>query len=177
MKPNRSLDREKDRYVKLIAIASDNGLVKQKTEIDVVIEVLDVNDNEPTFPRKDYTAVISEDVRIGKSVVNVTAYDLDEGLGEQVFHSIIEENDAEDFFVIDGQTGELKTKRLLNGKGRTRPYKLRIKAEDTDGLFSETDLNVFIADVHVNDGVPSFIKPEVNETIEIAEVSFFEFFQ
>jgi hypothetical protein len=60
----------------------------------VIVDVLDVNDNAPMFPRESYTAVIPENAPAGISVVNITASDLDEGAGGLVNFEIIDEGEA-----------------------------------------------------------------------------------
>lgn len=67
-------------------------------------------------------------------------------------------------------SGELTTKRPLTGKGRTEPYILSIRAQDGGGLYSDIDLTIYIGDVSANDGVPTIIKPTLEQIAYISEV-------
>ena len=60
----------------------------------VTVDVLDVNDNAPSFPQDSYTAVIPENAPIGSTVINITASDPDEGAGGTIHFEIIDENEV-----------------------------------------------------------------------------------
>jgi len=60
----------------------------------VTVDVLDVNDNTPSFEQDSYTAVIPENAPVRISVVNITASDPDEGEGGTIHFEIIDEGEA-----------------------------------------------------------------------------------
>lgn len=60
----------------------------------MTVDVLDVNDNAPTFEQETYTAVIPENAPSGVSVVNITATDPDEDKGGVINYEIIDEGEA-----------------------------------------------------------------------------------
>lgn len=60
----------------------------------MTVDVLDVNDNAPTFEQEAYTAVIPENAPSGVSVVNITATDPDEDKGGAITYEIIDEGEA-----------------------------------------------------------------------------------
>lgn len=74
-------------------------------------------------------------------------------------------------FSIDANTGEVKTRKDLTGRGRTDPYRLLIGATDGGGHTGDTSLSLYIGDVSANDGVPRFIRPAVGEVLKVSEVS------
>ncbi|XP_011505905.1 PREDICTED: cadherin-23 [Ceratosolen solmsi marchali] len=173
---NTILNRERQSTLRLYAVASDvpeGGAEQISTRALVVIDVLDVNDNAPIFPRESYTAVIPENAPTGISVVNITASDLDEGAGGQIHFEIIDESEANGLFKINHTTGEIISNRELTGKGRTEPYYMRIRAQDSGDpvLFSDVILTLYIGDVVSNDGVPLFIRPTLDEIAYVAENS------
>lgn len=59
----------------------------------IQVDVLDVNDNGPTFKDKEYSVVLLENVPVGSSVVNVSATDPDIGLAGFVMYEIVNEFD------------------------------------------------------------------------------------
>ncbi|XP_001607435.2 cadherin-23 [Nasonia vitripennis] len=174
--PNTTLDRERQSVLRMYAIASDmpEGGAEQRTARALVtVDVLDVNDNAPMFPQDSYTAVIPENAPTGISVVNITASDPDEGPGGVIIFDIIDEGEASGLFKINQTTGEIMSNRELTGKGRTEPYYMRIRAQDSGDpvLYSDIKLTLYIGDVVSNDGVPLFIRPTLDEVAQISENS------
>lgn len=55
---------------------------------------MDVNDNKPLFSAAEFSAVVLENVPKGTPVVNVTATDLDKGLGGSIEYEIVHQSDA-----------------------------------------------------------------------------------
>lgn len=94
---NTTLDREKQSVLRFYIVASDmpqGGAEQRSTRALVTVDVLDVNDNAPTFEQESYTAVIPENAPSGVSVVNITATDPDEGNGGVISYEIIDEGEA-----------------------------------------------------------------------------------
>lgn len=94
---NTTLDREKQSVLRFYVVASDipqGGAEQRSTRALVTVDVLDVNDNAPTFEQESYTAVIPENAPPNVSVVNITATDPDEGDGGAINFEIIDEGEA-----------------------------------------------------------------------------------
>jgi hypothetical protein len=140
----------------------------------VSVDVLDVNDNAPSFTKRVYSAVVPENVAVGTHVITVTAVDPDEGAGGSVTYELSNEGEANGLFAVNHTTGHIVTWRPLTGKGRTEPYHLMVRAQDggNPSLSMDVPLSVFIGDVSANDGVPFFIRPTLNEVAKISEVRF-----
>ncbi|XP_034183183.2 cadherin 74A [Osmia lignaria lignaria] len=173
---NTTLDRERQSVLRFYVLASDmpqGGAEQRSTRALVTVDVLDVNDNAPTFDQELYTAVIPENAAAGVSVVNITATDPDEGKGGVISYEIIDEGEANGLFKINHTTGEIYSAKALTGKGRTEPYMMRIRAQDggEPELYSDVILTLYIGDVVSNDGVPLFIRPTLEEVAHIAENS------
>lgn len=62
----------KDYYLTLEAWDGGNPPLSSATV--VTIELMDVNDNAPTFSQDIYTVLVSEDASVGQMVTRVTAY-------------------------------------------------------------------------------------------------------
>ncbi|XP_058795727.1 cadherin EGF LAG seven-pass G-type receptor 3 [Phymastichus coffea] len=174
--PNMTLDRERQSVLRMYAIAADTpggGAAQRTARALIAVDVLDVNDNAPMFPQKSYTAVIPENAPVGVSIINITASDPDEGSGGIIHFEIIDQGEAVGLFKINQTTGEIESKHELTGKGRTEPYLLRIRAQDSGDppLFTDVMLALYIGDVVSNDGVPLFVRPTFEEIAQIAENS------
>lgn len=179
--PHQTLDREKQSVIKLVAIAEDayrKPTESRKSSAEIIIDILDVNDNPPSFSLQHYTSVIPENAPINTFVINMTAADPDEGPGGEIRFEFLNEGEANGFLRIDPETGEIRTKIALTGKGRSEPYELQIRAQDNGGqipkqnsLSTDMLLKLYIGDISSNDGVPFFIAPRVGQIANITEVN------
>lgn len=184
--PGQSLDREKQNKIILTVSAEDapgKPSDRRKTTAEIVIDVLDVNDNAPMFSQKSYSAVTPENAQLNALVANLSATDPDEGPGGEIRYEILDEGDANGLFKINVNTGEIRTKKSLTGKGRSEPYELIVRAQDNGdqvakqkSLYTDVPLALFIGDVSSNDGIPVFVSPKVGQVANISEVSFAVFF-
>ena len=50
---------------------------KLSSTATVTVEVLDLNDNSPQFPKDSYTAIVSESAPEGQKVISIVAEDRD----------------------------------------------------------------------------------------------------
>ncbi|KDR10809.1 Cadherin-23 [Zootermopsis nevadensis] len=174
--PNVTLDREKQPLLRFNVVASDTpqgGSEQRKSIAVVLVDVLDVNDNAPSFTKRMYSAVVPENVAVGTDVTTVTAVDPDDGGGGQITYDLSNEGEANGLFAINHTTGHIKTQKALTGKGRTEPYHLIVRAQDggNPSLSMDVPLSIYIGDVFTNDGVPLFIRPTFNEVAKISENS------
>lgn len=181
--PDHIVDREKIAELKFTVNAEDAAgkpTETRRSSADVIVTVLDVNDNAPTFSQKSYTAVIPENVEKSAFVVHISATDPDEGAGGEINYDFLNEGDAGGLLRINTKTGEIRTRTALTGKGRSEPYELIIRAQDNNGgridekqksLFSDVPFILFIGDVSANDGIPFFIAPKLGQIANITEVS------
>lgn len=79
----------------------------------VYVNVLDMNDNTPTFSQSQYEVNVTEDTAIGCSVFKFLASDPDAGLNGLVSYSVVFSNYSR-FWSLNSSTGEL----TVNGKIR-----------------------------------------------------------
>lgn len=133
---------------------------------------MDVNDNAPEFTQKEYTSTVAENAALNPPapLLQVKAFDLDEGIFGEVRYVITAGND-EDLFRLDSQTGILYPARSLNGQKGL--YELTISARDTQGSGTmEATTKVIVTVMGVNQHRPVFLIPaSSNATIEIPGVS------
>ncbi|XP_056266099.1 protocadherin Fat 1a isoform X2 [Pseudoliparis swirei] len=134
--------------------ATDGGSPPLSDMATVNINLTDVNDNRPVFSQDVYTAVVSEDAELGKTVMAVVAEDLDGPSFDHVRYSIVDGNQGSPF-TIDPVRGELKVARQLD-RERTSGYTLTVVASDNGvpPLSSSAAINIDISDV--NDNPPLF---------------------
>ncbi|XP_054721266.1 cadherin-related tumor suppressor-like, partial [Uloborus diversus] len=148
------LDRELKSEYKVTVMAKDRGHPTQSSVTEITIEILDENDNSPTFLQQQYSATVSENTSVGLSVLEVEATDVDEGLNGQVRYSIIA-GDMNHDYVMDQDTGIIRVSKKLDYERKSH-YSLTIQAEDS-GIDVRLDTaSVTISVMDVNDNAPAF---------------------
>ncbi|XP_044255905.1 protein dachsous [Tribolium madens] len=151
LKTNIVLDREiRDNY-KLTVIATDEGVPQMTGTARIVINVVDVNDNQPTFP-PPATINVSEATEVGTVLTTVAANDVD--TNPTLTYDFAKDNSREDleFFSIDRFSGKIILKKMLDFE-TWQEYKLKIVASDTAHT-TKTTLTIKVTDV--NDNAPVF---------------------
>ncbi|XP_054832337.1 protocadherin Fat 2 [Eublepharis macularius] len=127
----QKLDRENstERVVAIKVMAKDGG---GKVAFCIVKIILtDENDNPPQFKASEYVLSIQSNMSKGSPVIQVLAYDADEGVNADVIYSVDSTVDvvAEDVVEINTATGLVKVKGSLNGL-ENRTVNFKVKAED-----------------------------------------------
>lgn len=161
-------DKGKKSYNLTIKV-TDRGNPPQEAEKPafVYINVLDANDNPPVFVPAVYNEVVSESVKPGASVAQVTAIDQDTGTNAEFTFSITDGDDANMFAITpdpkNASIGIVST--LLQIDRETIPkYNLTITATDSGGLQGVGLLYLTVSDI--NDNGPWFIPRYYEGTIK-----------
>ncbi|CAB0037958.1 unnamed protein product [Trichogramma brassicae] len=152
----RSLDYEDQKSYSLTLEARDGG--ERVSTVSLLVEVEDVNDNEPRFETSEYTRIVREAATSFDPQMFVRASDADgpaQGDG-RITYSISQHNSMNDnVFKIQPETGEL----VLTGSARSTDtergiYELVVRATDhgSPAKFAE-------ARVYIRVGVPGNQKP------------------
>ncbi|XP_041983025.1 cadherin-related tumor suppressor-like [Aricia agestis] len=147
------LDREKIPAYEILVIAKDQGFPPQTSSATVFLKVLDVNDNDPVFYPQIYIESITEDLSVGSKILQVLAYDRDEGENAKLTYKI--ESGGDGYFDIDPLNGFLYVKSALDREEKDY-YSLTIMASDqgTPARSSQVPLVIHILDE--NDNSPQF---------------------
>eukprot|EP00079_Xenopus_tropicalis_P037367 XP_017951138.1 PREDICTED: cadherin-23-like [Xenopus tropicalis] len=165
------LDRENPNPVeaemmrKIVISVTDRGRppLRATSSATVSVNLLDLNDNDPTFQNLPFIAEILEGTATGASVFQVVAIDLDEGLNGQVTYRMpvgIPQMD----FVINSTTGLITSTAVLD-REKIAAYYLRVVASDagTPSKTSTSTLTVSVLDV--NDERPTFFPTIYNVSL------------
>ncbi|XP_075066196.1 protocadherin Fat 2 [Mixophyes fleayi] len=105
----KQLDRENREEHVLEVTVSDNGTPPLQSTSRVVLQVLDVNDNTPTFSQKLFTVKLPEHAASPEPapIYRLIAMDRDKGINGQVTYSIVEQTAEK--FTIDLTTGVISS--------------------------------------------------------------------
>ncbi|ELW54073.1 Protocadherin alpha-8 [Tupaia chinensis] len=151
----KSLDREDITTHKLFLMATDGGKPELTGTVQLLITVLDVNDNAPSFERSEYEVRIFENADNGTTVIRLNASDLDEGANGAIsysFNSLVAPTVTE-LFSIDPNTGEIVIQGNLDHE-KINVYKIRIDATDRGQPPMAGHCTVLVKILDKNDNAP-----------------------
>ncbi|XP_076298680.1 FAT atypical cadherin kugelei isoform X2 [Lasioglossum baleicum] len=152
-----NLDAEKKAFYTLTVSAVDQGNagMRKQSSAKVKINVMDTNDNDPTFEQSSMEVSIDENEPAGAYVVKITAKDRDSGENAYISYSI--DNIQKVPFEIDHFSGVVRTKQVLDYETMKREYLLHVRVSDWGLPYrrqAEMQLHVKLRDV--NDNRPQF---------------------
>ncbi|XP_038157773.1 protocadherin alpha-10-like [Cyprinodon tularosa] len=178
----KMLDREKDTFIQLILTAMDGGTPAKSGSMTIMINVLDNNDNPPTFSQALYKAKVYENIKIGTVIMKLNATDLDEGQNGQVTYSFNEVSGKEtDLFDIDQNTGCVTVKENIDYE-ENAAFEIRVQARDKGSSPLNSHAKLLIEVLDVNDNAPEIrvtsllntVKEDASIGLAIALVSVFD---
>lgn len=154
------LDREERDYYSLTVECIDGGSPPRRTEVPVIIHVIDENDNNPQFTNTTFTFSIAENEPIDSFVGKLTATDRDIGRNAELIFLL---SNAQNDFTVDPRNGFIKTlhefdrEALVQATGQNF---ILLEATVTDNglirLKDKVKVKIFITDV--NDHAPQFLR-------------------
>ena len=158
-----SLDHERSDFYNITVTVKDRGTPSLNSSVHVLVRVIDVNDEIPSFGKPDYSASVSELARNGSSVYRLMATDLDMGSNGKISYSILSGN-ALHWFQINSVSGLITTAMSLDREHLSQ-VSLTVLAKDhgSPPLNSTTVVMVSIDDI--NDNVPEFSHRIYNVTL------------
>ena len=135
----KGLDREtEDRHI-LIIEARDSQF---SSVAEIILNVTDVNDNQPIFNPSSYTLTIVENTLVGSSIIQTFASDPDLGLNSTLVYSIISGN-KNGHFDINNQTGVISLIKGLDYETNTS-FQLLIGLRDMGSPIQQSSNNASI---------------------------------
>ena len=101
-----TLDREAVAQYVVTIEASDHGTPNRlSSQIELVIDVTDVNDNAPVFEENVYSVNLGEGSSINSVVIWIQATDQDIGRNAEISYTLTGQNRANQYFALDRNTG------------------------------------------------------------------------
>ena len=135
-----------------ITVTANNSPLS--STVTTLIEITDVNDNEPVFDRDSYDFDVPEHSGDDTPVGTVVATDADSGANGEVCYSITA-GDSQGYFSIDAATGAIVVSADID-RELVGSVELTVRAKDkgTSPLFSTAPITITITDI--NDNAPVF---------------------
>ncbi|XP_049897645.1 protocadherin alpha-8-like isoform X5 [Epinephelus moara] len=168
----KALDREKQAVIKLTLTAVDGGKPPKAGTLNIHVNVLDVNDNTPSFSKTLYKARVNENATAGSLVIQLSATDLDEGDNGRVTYSFVKRGNFNpaDVFFINAETGEITVKGNLDYEAQPA-YEIHVQATDHGGSPRKANGKLLVEVADVNDNAPEIVVTSLmNPVKEDAEI-------
>eukprot|EP00066_Takifugu_rubripes_P030712 XP_011619978.1 PREDICTED: protocadherin Fat 2-like [Takifugu rubripes] len=153
------LDRENpaQRVIAIKVMAKDGG--GRVAFCTVRIILTDENDNVPQFSAAQYQVSIQSDVNKGSPVIQIMAYDADDGKNADVTYAVDEAEDVtEDVIEINPFTGVISVKESLVGM-ENKIFNFKVKARDGSLPFYNSSVPVQVKVVPPEVPLPQFSEP------------------
>ncbi|XP_039727993.1 cadherin-23 isoform X5 [Pteropus medius] len=150
---------------KIIVSVRDCGRppLRATSSATVFVNLLDLNDNDPTFQNLPFVAEVLEGTPAGVSVYQVVAVDLDEGLNGLVSYRMQVGMPRMDF-LINSSSGVVVTTTELD-RERIAEYQLRVVASDAGTPTKSSTSTLTIRVLDVNDETPTFFPAVYNVSV------------
>ncbi|XP_018320915.1 protein dachsous [Agrilus planipennis] len=167
----RSLDYESTQRHNLIVTATDKGVPPLSSNLSIIVEVQDVNDNPPVFEQKEYTAKISESLPISSQILQVTAIDLDTGNNARLTYRLASTNNSNrfsnsvDIFGIFPNSGWIYLRNNLDREQKEN-YDLIVAATDNGTPSQTATAKVTVKVLDANDNDPVFLSDSYEFSVE-----------
>ncbi|XP_060103362.1 protocadherin Fat 4 [Heteronotia binoei] len=150
----KPLDYEICQKHEMTVSAIDGGWVARTGYCSITINVIDMNDNSPTFSPEDYFPSVLENAPSGTTVIHLSATDVDSGPNAVIAYAV--QSSDSDLFVIDPNTGTITTQGFLDYETK-QSYHLTIKAFNVPDEERCSFANVNIHLEGTNEYVPRFV--------------------
>ena len=160
-----SLDFETTQRYTLNVSVSDGAFIAYA---QVVVNVLDVNDNNPVPDQTMYTLSVPENTSVPTNLLTVSSTDADSGVNRVVRYAIATSS-AVRVFTIDTISGVLTLAQSLDYEAESR-YMLNISVSNTLAAVQRTSFaQVSISVLDNNNNAPMFVSPQGGYQVSISE--------
>uniref|UniRef100_A0A3B3T9G7 Protocadherin b n=1 Tax=Paramormyrops kingsleyae TaxID=1676925 RepID=A0A3B3T9G7_9TELE len=156
------LDREKVSEYDITFIVTDRGTPPLSDNETITLELLDINDNAPLFPKSFYTIPVMENNGPGSLLSSVAAVDPDLHENQYLVYFIIEKEIANTsmsmLFSINPENGDLYALKTFDYE-REKEFLFHIEARDSGVPPLSSNVTVHIIIVDQNDNTPVIVSP------------------
>ncbi|XP_048884556.1 protocadherin alpha-C2-like isoform X22 [Brienomyrus brachyistius] len=156
------LDREKVSEYDITFIVTDRGTPPLSDNETITLELLDINDNAPLFPKSFYTIPVMENNAPGSLLSSVAAFDPDLHENQYLVYFILEREIANTsmsmLFSINPENGDLYALKTFDYE-REKEFLFHIEARDSGVPPLSSNVTVHIIIVDQNDNTPVIVSP------------------
>uniref|UniRef100_A0A3Q1ES60 Cadherin-1 n=1 Tax=Acanthochromis polyacanthus TaxID=80966 RepID=A0A3Q1ES60_9TELE len=165
------LDREKQDKYTFLAHAVAEGAGTAEDPMDIVVNVIDQNDNKPTFAQDTFVGEVAEASPTGFEVIKVEATDLDQPNNDNsdIRYRILSQEPqlpSASLFVINPVNGVIRVNSGRLDREKYPQYTLVVQAADMVGEGLTGQAKVILKVTDSNDNAPDFTQPAYEATVE-----------
>ncbi|XP_015205215.2 protocadherin alpha-13-like isoform X4 [Lepisosteus oculatus] len=176
-----ALDRESQSEHNIIVLARDEGVPPLSSTGVITIQVSDVNDNAPRFPKPVLDVYVKENSPPGTTIFSVSAMDLDLNENARITYYLPETSvkgvSASTVLIVNSVTGDICSMQTFDYE-IVKTFQFQVQATDSGvpPQSSNVTVNVFILDE--NDNSPGILPPYDTDTDSVnipysADVGYF----
>ncbi|XP_023814946.1 protocadherin alpha-C2-like [Oryzias latipes] len=159
---SEALDREKVPEYDITFTVTDRGSPPLSDNETMTLELLDVNDNVPQFPKSFYTIRVMENNAPGALLESLSAFDPDLHENQYLVYVIIEKEIANTsmsmLFSINPEDGKLHALKTFDYEIE-KEFHFHIEARDSGSPPLSSNVSVHIIIVDQNDNAPVIVSP------------------
>uniref|UniRef100_A0A3B3BBG7 Cadherin domain-containing protein n=1 Tax=Oryzias melastigma TaxID=30732 RepID=A0A3B3BBG7_ORYME len=159
---SEALDREKVPEYDITFTVTDRGSPPLSDNETMTLELLDVNDNVPQFPKSFYTIRVMENNAPGALLESLSAFDPDLHENQYLVYVIIEKEIANTsmsmLFSINPEDGKLYALKTFDYEIE-KEFLFHIEARDSGSPPLSSNVSVHIIIVDQNDNAPVIVSP------------------
>ncbi|CAL8401954.1 unnamed protein product [Boreogadus saida] len=159
---SRPLDRETTSRYEITLRVRDRGSPPLGENETLVLEVLDVNDNAPAFPRSSYAVHVAENNAMGALLTSLSAHDPDLDENRYLVYFIMEKEVANTsmsmLFSINPENGNLYALKTFDYEVE-RDFLFHVEARDSGGPPRSANVTVRVLVRDQNDNAPVIVAP------------------
>lgn len=152
-------DRENISTIAIPLVATNNPSCNSSSTL--IVELVDVNDNNPMFINFPDTATICEDAPVGTEMLTITTSDLDFGNNALVAYHLINSNED---FAINRSTGVVTVNQPLD-RERKEQYNITVVATDSGLQPQSSSAMMVVTILDVNDNSPRSDPPNLDTCV------------
>ncbi|XP_029113177.1 protocadherin alpha-C2-like isoform X4 [Scleropages formosus] len=156
------LDREKVSEYDITFIVTDRGIPPLSDNETITLELLDINDNAPQFPKSFCTIPVLENNAPGSLLSSLSAFDPDLHENQYLVYFIIEKEIVNTsmsmLFSINPENGDLYALKTFDYE-REKEFLFHIEARDSGVPPLSSNVTVHIIIMDQNDNTPVIVSP------------------
>ncbi|XP_078405870.1 cadherin-related family member 2-like [Cetorhinus maximus] len=144
-----AVDYEQRRVLNIEIVANDTtNPTKCCATATLTINIVDINDHSPEFPRQTYILFVEEHANNGTEIGNITANDPDSGIFGIITYSLLPKN-IRNGFKVNSMTGVITVENGTSLDREKRPvYYGTLQATDGGNRIGTTSLEIVLKDIN-----------------------------
>lgn len=155
VRDSNRLDYERNPEMRMVIEARADGSPTLYGYCNLIIRLTDQNDNSPRFTQQQYSSSVWEGNSKGTFVMQIAAFDDDQGQNSRVLYHIVDGNHDNAFIIEPAFSGIVKTNIVLDREIRDT-YRLTVIATDEGVPQMTGTARIRINIVDINDNQPTF---------------------